>query len=216
VSLQNDSVNDRSLLESFLSKYRVHLGHSQGDSGNVIPTSNKDSHNEGYIPENISNKKQRSSNTVVIESDYLIHLEKEEGKFVGVENVYKEKLLAIENELSLYKAKLVAVENELGLYKTKLVECKATILNKNERVHNLLSTRFEKVEILDAVINELSINSVQLAKSHGDKPLEFYSERQLNSTHKSFIDECTGPFLALMNEVCKVQSIHSHLHFNSS
>jgi hypothetical protein len=59
-------------------------------------------------------------------------------------------------------------------------------------------------EIIDAVINELSINSLQLAKDHGDKPLEFYSEGQMNSTHKTFVDECMGPFLELMNKVCKV------------
>jgi hypothetical protein len=222
VSSQNDSDNDRSLLESFLSKQvasqldnqensinsrnsnnnRVHLGHTQGGSGNYIHTGSYDSHSEGYIHENISNKKQRSSNTVEIDSDYLVHLKKAEEKLVTVENVYKEKLVAIENKLGLYKEKLVAVENELGLYKAKLGECKTTILHKNERVHDLLSTRFEKAEIIETIIDELSINAVQLAKIHGDKPLEFYSVRQMNSTYKTFINECTGPLLELINRIC--------------
>jgi hypothetical protein len=111
VSLQNDSNNDRSLLESFLSKQvvsqldsqensnnkRVHLGHSQDGSGNAIHTGNNGSNNEGYIHENISNKKQRSSNTVMIAEDYLFQLEKTKENLVAVENVYKENLVTVEN-----------------------------------------------------------------------------------------------------------------------
>jgi hypothetical protein len=136
VSLQNGSVNDHSLLESFLSKQDVqsghvrqldsqldsqensnnqgvHLGQSQGGNGNANYTGNDNSLNERYVHENQSNKKQCSSNTVEIDLEYLFDLEKS-----------KEKLVGVENELGLFREKLLALENELSLYKEKLAEFK--------------------------------------------------------------------------------------------
>jgi hypothetical protein len=55
---------------------------------------------------------------------------------------------------------------------------------------------------MNTFINELSTNTLQLAKRHGDKPLQFYSETQMNSTNETFINECNGPLLALIDKIC--------------
>lgn len=87
----------------------------------------------------------------------------------------RKKLFYLEN----VSRKFLEEEIQLGLCRAKLLECKITVINKNEIIHKSGSTGFEKGEIMNEVINELAINAIKISMSHGEKPLEFYNDRQI-------------------------------------